>query len=414
MGSSLPFIFALFVLLVLSGYFSATETAFSTFNRVHMKSLASAGNRRAEQVLAMADDYDRLLSTILIGNNIVNLTSASVATVIFTRWFGDAGVTISTAVMTVLVLIFGEISPKSLAKESPESFSMFSAPLLKMFSVVLSPLNWLFSQWKKLLSRIVRVGGSQKVTDQEILTVVDEAERDGGIDGQESELIRNAVGFGDLTVDDILTPRVDMVSIEEDAAREEVARVFSETGFSRLPVLRDDVDNVVGILYLKDFTASERPVAQLYRPAVFVSAGLHLPALIRLLQKRKSHMAVVVDEHGGTEGIVTLEDAIEELIGEVWDEHDDGVHSEIEQISEAEYRVQGGASYERMRRVLGIKEESDAATVGGWISAKLGKIPTTGDRFSCEGFSVIVTGTGVRRVSEVTVRRELAESPATH
>ena len=394
---------------MMSGYFSATETAFSTFSQTRMKTLAADGNKRAALVLELAGDYDRILSTILIGNNIVNLSSASLATVIFTRWFGDAGVTISTAVMTVLVLIFGEISPKSLAKEAPDSFSMFSAPFLRFFTCVLAPLNWVFSQWKRLLSRVVRVSDQQAVSDQEILTMVEEAEQGGGIDRGEGELIRNAISFGDLTAGDVLTPRVDIACVDETDEREEAARIFAETGFSRLPVCRRGADSIIGVLHFKDF-AGGGSIAELCKPAVFVSESMGLYPLLQLLQGKKSHLAVVVDEHGGTSGIVTLEDVLEELVGDIWDEHDASGQSDIEQLSETEYRVQGGASFEKLRRVLGLREDCDVSTVGGWTVARLGKIPAQGDAFRCGEYAVTVTGVGKRRVSQVHLVRVEAQA----
>ena len=240
--------------IIMSGYFSATETAFSSLNRIRIKNMADKGNKRAALVLKLSEDYDRLLSTILIGNNIVNIACASLSTLLFVRLLGeDAGASVSTAVTTVIVLVFGEVSPKSIAKESPEKFSMFSAPILNFMAVLLTPLNFLFKQWKKVLSRFFHSSASQGITEEELITIVEEARQDGGIDEQEGDLLRNALEFNELKAADILTPRIDVVGVNVCAGAEEIASVFTETGYSRLPVYQDSIDNIVGILYHKDF-----------------------------------------------------------------------------------------------------------------------------------------------------------------
>ena len=250
---SLTLIGVLAFLLAMSAYFSATETAFTSLNRIRMKSMAQGGNKRARLALELTENYDKLLSTILIGNNVVNIASASLSTVIFTAYFGNNGVTVSTAVMTVLVLIFGEISPKSMAKEAPESFAMFSSPFLKGFMVLLTPLNWLFMQWKKLISRFFRHTDDRTVTEEELLTLVDEAQNEGGIDEQEGELLRSAIEFHELDARDILTPRVEVKAVSERNTPEEIAALFRSTGFSRLPYYEGAIDNIVGVVNQKDF-----------------------------------------------------------------------------------------------------------------------------------------------------------------
>ena len=242
--------------LVFSAYFSATETAFTTLNKVRVKTKADDGNKRAKLVLKLANDYDRLLSTILIGNNIVNILASSMGTLLFIQWCNgnnDLASVLSTIVLTVLVLIFGEISPKSLAKEFPETFASFSAPIINVLIYILLPVNYLFSLWKKLLNKIFKNKEDTTITDDELITMVDEAEQEGGINAQESELIKSAIEFNDLEVKDIFIPRVDVVMIDAGSGVDEVAKVFEETHFSRLPVYKDTVDNVIGILHEKDF-----------------------------------------------------------------------------------------------------------------------------------------------------------------
>ena len=312
----------------MSAYFSATETAFSSLNRIRIKNMADKGNKRAALVLKLSSDYDRLLSTILIGNNIVNIASASLSTLLFVRFLGeDMGASVSTAVTTVVVLIFGEVSPKSIAKEAPESFAMFSAPLLNGFALLLTPLNFLFKQWKKVLSRLFGTASNQTITEEELITIVEEAQQGGGIDSQEGELLRNAIEFNELKAADILTPRIDITGISADASPEKIASVFAATGFSRLPVYQGSIDNITGILYQKDFYNSvygtDKAIESIIRPALYITRHRKISLLLKELQASKLHIAVVIDEFGGTVGIVTLEDILEELVGEIWDEHDE-------------------------------------------------------------------------------------------
>ncbi len=249
-------IVAIVVLVTMSAYFSATETAFSSMNKIRMKSRADAGDRHALLAMKLSEDYDRLISTILIGNNIVNISASTVGTVLFTKLYAAYGPTISTVVLTLVVLIFGEISPKSLAKEHAEGFAMFSAPILRVLLVILRPLNFLFSQWKRLLNLIFRPSEEQGITEEELITMVSEAENEGGLDQHESQLIRSAIEFGDLEAGDILTPRVDIVAVEDSATMEEIAATFAESGYSRLPVYHKDVDDIVGVIHEKDFNAA--------------------------------------------------------------------------------------------------------------------------------------------------------------
>ena len=326
-SSQIPMILAIVLLIVGSAYFSATETAFSSLNRIRMKNMAADGNKRAQLTLDLAEQYDRLLSTILIGNNIVNICSTSIATVLFIAWFGSAaGPTLSTVAMTILVLIFGEISPKSLAKESPEKFAMFSAPILRIFLTILTPLNFLFMQWKKLLSRLFPSEADSGITEDELLTIVDEATNDGTFDEQESDLIRSAIEFNDLDVIDVFTPRVSVCGIESTATNDEITAIFRETGFSRLPVYEDSIDHIVGILHEKDFynhvIANNQPISAVLQAPLFIAPSLQISDLLRLFQKSQTHLAIITDEYGGTPGIVTMASILEELVGGIWDEHD--------------------------------------------------------------------------------------------
>lgn len=393
--------------IIMSAYFSATETAFSSLNRIRIKNMAEKGNKRAGLVLKLSENYDGLLSTILIGNNIVNIASASLATVIFVKLLGDeAGASISTVVTTIVVLIFGEVSPKSIAKESPEQFAMFSAPFLNAFMVLLTPANYLFKQWKKLLSLLIRTLGDSGITEEELLAIVEEAKQDGGIDEQEGSLIKSAIEFTELEAMDIATPRVDVTGIPVDADREEIAAVFGETGYSRLPVYKDKIDDIIGIIYQKDFYNQVYrgvcSVEAIVRPALYVAKSKKINVLLKELQKNKMHIAVVIDEFGGTMGIVTLEDILEELVGEIWDEHD-VVVQEIEKISDQEYLVLGNTSVEKLFEELGGEEEFESFTVSGWVMELAERIPEEGDVLYYENMTITVMKMKDRRVEQVRI-----------
>ncbi len=396
--------------LIMSAYFSATETAFSSLNRIRIKNLADKGNRRADLVMRLSEDYDSMLSTILIGNNIVNIASASIATVLFVKMLGEeAGPSVSTAVTTVVVLIFGEVSPKSIAKESPESFAMFSAPFLRILMVILTPFNFLFCQWKKLLSLIFHASEDRSITEEELLTIVEEAQQDGGIDEQEGSLIRSAIEFAELSVLDVLTPRIDVAAVPLQASKEEVAKVFAETGFSRLPVYEDSIDAITGLIYQKDFYNSvygtDRELASIIRPALYITAAMGIGELLKELQKKKSHLAVVVDEFGGTIGIVTMEDILEELVGEIWDEHDEVVE-EIQEVADGEYIVLGSANLDKLFELLGREELDDIVTVNGWVMQELKRVPEEGDGFTSGNLHVQVLQMDGKRVDRIHIQAE--------
>lgn len=394
--------------IIMSAYFSATETAFSSLNRIRVKNLAEKGDKKAALVLRIADNYDSMLSTILIGNNIVNIAATSLITVLCVKMLGeDAGASVSTVVTTVVVLIFGEVSPKSIAKESPEKFARFSAPFLNGFIKVLAPVNFLFRQWKKLLSAVFQTSEDSGITEEEILTMVEEAEAGGGIDKEEGTLIRSAIEFNELVAVDIFTPRIDVVGISVDATKDEVAELFARTGYSRIPVYQNNLDNILGILYQKDFHNhiwhTQKTIREAVRPVLFVAKNKKIDDLMKELQKKKLHIAIIMDEYGGTAGIVTLEDILEELVGEIWDEHDEVV-SELEQTGEHEYRVSGKANVEKLFEEIDREQEFDVQTVSGWVMEQLGCIPAEGDSFTYEELLVTVTKMCGKRIGEVKLQ----------
>ena len=329
------------------------------------------------------------------------------ATVLCTKWFRQYGPTVSTVALTVIILIFGEISPKSLAKENPESWAMFSYPLLKLLMVVFTPLNFLFTQWKRLLGRVFRKKGEDGITEEELVGMVDQAETEGGLDEHESDLIRNAIEFNDLEVSEILTPRVDLVAAEENSTMEEVGALFAESGYSRIPIYHETIDNIVGVVHEKDFYAAryrgETMVSNIKSPVFYTTGNTKISELLRILQKNKTHMAVVVDEYGGTEGIATLEDIVEELVGEIWDEHDEVIETFRKQ-PDGSYFIACSADLDDMYDLFQVKGTCDAATVSGWVMEQVGRVPEVGDHFQAEGLDVTVTKVEHRRVLEIQVR----------
>ena len=406
-GSNMTMIAILVVLVILSAYFSATETAFTSLNRIRLKSKADGGDRRAALTLKLVDSYDNLLSTILVGNNIVNLSASSLATVLFTEGLRlRNGAVISTVVITLVVLIFGEVSPKSLAKEYPESFAMFSAPLLRVLMVILTPVNFLFSLLKGLLSKVFHQEGDSGITEEELVTMVDQAESEGGLDQHESKLIRSAIEFNDMQVEEILIPRVDIVAVEDTDTMEDVAQAFAESGYSRLPVYHEDIDDIIGVIHEKDFHAARyrgiEDLKAITGPILYTTGSTKISELLRILQREKAHMAIVVDEYGGTEGLVTLEDIVEELVGEIWDEHDE-VIEEFKKQEDGSYLISCSADLADLFDLFSLKGECDANTISGWVMDQIGRIPEEGDRFQSDGLDVTVTKVDHRRVLEIRV-----------
>ena len=379
---------ALVVLVAFSAFFSASETAFSSLNQIRLKSRADDGDRTAARVLAMAEKYDKLLSTILVGNNIVNIAAASIGTIIFTQMLGaERGATVSTIVLTIVVLIFGEVSPKSLAKEMPETVATAVAPALSLLMVVFTPLTWLFSQWKRLLNHFVHSSESDTITEGELMTMVSEAENDGELTDRESELIRSAIEFDDVEVEEILTPRVDVVAVADDIPLEELAQTFAESGYSRLPVYHGTIDNIIGVVHEKDFYIArlkkETKIDDLVAPTLYTTGSTQISQLLRILREQHHHMAVVVDEYGGTEGIITLED--------------------FRKQSDGSWLVAGSASVDDLFETLELPEDEDidSNTVNGLVQEKTCHLPKVGDHFTLGEYDGVVTRTARRRVTEV-------------
>ena len=399
--------------LIMSAYFSATETAFSSMSRTRLKTAAEKGKKRAQLALDLSEKYDKLISTILIGNNIVNIALSSLGTVLFIDLLGaEKGAAVSTAVVTVVVLIFGEITPKSVAKDMPERFATFSAPFIRILVWLLTPVNFIFSAWKKLVSKLFKNEEEQKMSQEELLMFVEEVQQEGSIDTEEGSLLRNAIEFSELKAEDILTHRVDLEAVSVDADKSEIARVFSASRFSRLPVYGESIDDIVGIIHQKDFYIdggiNPKPIRDIAVPPLFIHSSEKLSDLLKLLQGNKSHVAIVLDEYGGTLGIVTMEDILEELVGEIWDEHDE-VTETFKSTEKGSFIVDCMVNLDDFARFFDVEIESESISLGGWITEMLEKIPVSGDAFEFENLSVTVTELDSHRVAFAEVFKSEVE-----
>lgn len=407
----------LFIMIILSGFFSASETAFSTAQKARLQAMYDDGKKRAGKVLKLLDKYDKVLSTILVGNNIVNITGATLGTIIFASLIKDAGVanTVSTIVITVVVLIFGEITPKTIAKEIPESASMFFYPFISACMFLLYPICIAFTGWKKLMTKFFKVEKETGYAEEELLNLVETAENEGEIEAHESELIKSAIEFEDREVIDIMIPRVNVIAVDMRESNEEIYVKYVENGYSRLPVYSETIDKVVGILHEKDFfkymhDGGVGDISTLLQKTLCVPSTMKISSVLQSIKRNKVHMAIVVDEFGGTMGIVTLEDILEELVGEIYDEHD-SVEEFVKKIGETEYLVSGEENLEDLLEMLEVtlnendeEERVDATTVGGFVTEQMNKIPENGETFSFKNLEFEITQATTTRVNEVRVK----------
>ncbi len=419
MNPDLSLTLAIIALVLLSSFFSGTETAFSCANKVKLKTLATQGKKHAKAVCDFADEkYDKLVTAILIGNNIVNLSASAIATVLFTRVFlnqPDLAPTLSTVVMTVVVLLFGEITPKYLASVYPEKCCFLFYPLMQFFYWILYPFSKVFDGYKSLLAKIFKLKKDETVTDEEILSLVEEAEESGALKEDEGELVRSALGFNDLKVEDILVPRVNVYAVGEDWSMEEIREVFDKTGYSRLLVYGESIDDVLGLIHERDFFkayingAKEiKPIAQ---EIAFTTEHTRIATLLKQLQKEKIHMAAVSDEYGGLVGIVTLEDILEELVGEIWDEHDEE-DVLFGKIDEGEYWLDGKCPLDEFFALYQVEigeEEYESNTIGGWVTELFGGIPPASETIYYRDLQLKVVKATKQKVLKVRAKQALAE-----
>ena len=409
---TINYIIIIIVLILISGFFSSTETAFSSVNKIRLRNYLKNGNKKAKKALNIIENYDNALSAILIGNNIVNIASASISTVLFTHFFGDAGIAISTLIITILVLIFGEIIPKSIAKEHPESFTLATSSILSVIMVVLYPFIKIFVGLKNIFVKIFinKSDIQPSVTEQELKFIIQEIKEEGVLEEQEGELVQSALDFDEITVGEIFTPRVDIIAIDHDLSTENILSLFIEEKYSRIPVYKNTIDNIIGVLHERDFFTKyikEKTVdiKSILQKTIYLPQQKKISEALKELQKQKLHMAVISDHYGGTLGIVTLEDILEELVGEIWDEADE-VELDIVEISEKIFQVNGDMNIYDMIETL-CKDISDfftaSNTVSGWVLEKFEKIPNEGDFFEFKNIKVTVKTVEEQRIIDLII-----------
>ncbi len=408
-GRLTGFLVAIIALLLCSAFFSSTETAYTSLNRIRLKNMEQNGKRRTSKraglVLRQLEKYDKFLSTVLIGNNIVNITMSSLGTIMFVELLSGKSyaTAVSTAVLTITVLIFGEVTPKSLAKAYPERMAMLAAPVISVLSVIFTPLSALFT----LFGKLFKVEKASSFSGEELLTIVEEAENDGEIDEHESELIRSAIEFDDVDVYDIMVPRVDVIAVDDTSTMDEIAQKFETNGFSRMPVYHETIDSIVGVIHIKDFyelhKKGGKELSPILQDNLCVSKNMRISAALRLFQKSKVHLAVVVDEFGGTSGIVTLEDILEELVGEIYDEHDE-IEILLRKETDDTYMVSGSYSLDELGSELDMSfDDFTSSTVGGWVTELTKSIPVIGEVITYRNLEITVTKATSRRITELKI-----------
>lgn len=411
------YIIAIVILTLFSGLFSATETAYSSSSKIRLKNMANDGKTKASSVLVILDDFDKFLTSVLIGNNIVNIASATISTLLFSLILkGGKGPTVSTIVITVITLLFGEIAPKSLAKQAPEKFACATVGVVNFFEFVFTPLTIVLKGWTWLVNHFAHIEQDEGDISDELITMVDEAEKDGNLEEHESDLISAAIEFNDLDVKDVLTPRVDIVAVNIASSHEQIEKAFRFNSFSRLPVYENTVDNIVGVIHEKDFYElmyhnNKGPIRRIIKQVIYTSPNTQISTCMKQLQAAKLHMAVVLDEYGGTEGIITLEDIIEELVGEIWDEHD-VVEDFYTKVDDYTWMVKGDAEIDDLIDRFGVEEEDeefDFITVSGWAIAELHHIPKVNEEFDYKNLHVTITKADQRKVLEVKVEIQKEE-----
>lgn len=410
---SVQLLVALIILILFSGFFSATETAFSCANKIKLRTLASNGNKRATKVLVLAEEnFDMLISTILVGNNIVNISAATISTLLFALLIKNPKIDssfVSTAVTTVVVLIFGEITPKFIAKTYPEKLAMLFYPVIRFFTYIFKPINIIFSGWKKFISVVFKLKNEEIITEEEIITIVEEAKEDGTLKQEETELIKSVIEFDDQEVENIYTPRVNLVAVDINSSMEDIQKVFQTTKFSRLPVYLETIDQIIGTIHQSDFYSllftKATSVKSILKEPYFTTSHTKISKLLNQLQKNKTHMAIVLDEYGGTLGIVTMEDILEELVGEIWDEHDVEIAHYFKE-DDTTYIVNGNAPTDIIFELFNHEDEKDnfeANTVSGWILEYLGEIPISGTTFKFKNLQIDILQSTVKKINKVRI-----------
>lgn len=412
-------VFIIVVLLLFSAIFSASETAYNSVNKARLRSIADDGNKRAIMAIKISDNFDKALTTILIGNNIVNLTASALTTIYVTNRFGIEYVAAGTAIITVIVILFGEIIPKNLANEFPEAFSLFIAYPLNALIVLFTPIVWVLLKIKNFIVHLC--GGEDKqptLTEEELMYIIDEIEDEGVLNEEESDLVKSALEFHDISISEILIPRVNVAAVDIEDSIGEIRDVFLSTHFSRLPVYEKTIDNIVGIIHQKNFfdmyLEGRRDINEILQKPLYIFGLTAISEIMREMQKTKNHMAIVVDQYGGTQGIVTMEDIIEELVGEIYDETDEEDTSFVKLEEENEYEVSGDFSIRDFLENIELEDEeieTDCTSIGGLVMESLDHIPEIGETVDCGRFTFKVIDADEQKIERIHITvNEISEN----
>ena len=405
---NLPYLLIMVLCLTLSWFFSAAEVAYEQLNKNRIRLLAEKGGHRAGMALKLSESKDKLATTILIGDTAADVTLTALTTFVTIRLTGSIGALWAALLCGVLILLVGEVIPKHIAAARPERTALLTAPFLKGFAIALVPLCGLLSVVKMLLDKVCKHEDEDKMSQEELLLLVDEAQQEGGIDEDEGDLLKNVIEFTDLRAEEILTHRVDLEGVDIESSKEDVARAFTDTQYSRLLVYEESMDNIIGVVHQKDFYMNsgitDRPLREIMTQPLFIQPSIKISDLLKLLQKQKSHIAVVLDEYGGTQGIVTMEDILEELVGEIWDEHDEVVE-DFKQDGDNAWICDCSAKLDDFREFFGMELEAASVSLGGWVMEQLGKIAQVGDSFTYQELTITVTETDHPRVNQIRVEK---------
>lgn len=400
-------------LIAFSAFFSSSETAFASYNRIRMKKLAADGNKKAAKIVKLNGQYTKILTAILIGNNIVNIAASTIGTLLFTSYFGAMGAGISTIFLTVVLLIFGEIIPKTLANDNAERICMKNIVGVRFFVLVFSPLIFFFDKLKKFVNKIDKSDKQPIITEQELKFMIEEIEGQGVLENRESELVRSALDLDEITASEVMTPRVDLISIEVSEKIENVKKVFLSERYSRLPVYEKNIDNIIGVLSEKDFfrayfSNDSFDIRNMLKKALLVPPRTNISELMKNFQQGKTHMAIVVDQYGGIEGVITFEDVLEQLIGNIYDEKDAKEHF-IQKIDDFTWWINPDISVNDMYKKVcdsEFKGETESNTMSGWILEKLEKLPKEGDKFMFDNLEITVSKMEDKRITGIIIKKK--------
>ena len=412
--SDLPLFILLVLLVFMSAFFSSSETALINLSKIRLKHLVKEKVKNADKLEKLYEDSNKLLGAILIGNNIVNVATSSIATIITTSRFSSAGLGISVGLTTLVILIFGEITPKNLALKNSESISLFVAPIILFLVRIFTPILFILNNISNLLSSLLGQRDDDKkptITQDELKTIVDVSNQEGVLETDETEMIQNIFEFKDLTVDDIMIQRMDIVAISSDMSYDEIIDVFKNKQLSRLPIYEDTIDDIIGVLYAKDLFFTEQSkedfnLKTLMREPVFVNEFVKISDFFKKMQQVKTHIAIVLDEYGGVAGIVTMEDLVESIVGDIYDEYDQQ-DEEVRKVKENIYVINGNSKLTEIQELLQVELISkDYESLGGYLMDKMGKIPTQGDIYEDENFKFVISSMDKNRINKIKVIRK--------